>query len=426
MNPRTYLLESFQAAVSAADPAQIVPRYLPDPTEFPEGRIFVVGAGKASAAMALAVEKNWPENVPLDGIVVTRYGHGLPTRRIKIIEAGHPVPDQNGLQAAQDMLEQVNQLNAQDLLLCLFSGGGSSLLSLPLEGVSLSELQELTQQFLRCGANIQEINTVRKHVSRIQGGRLAAVCKAPVRALIISDVTGDDPTHIASGPCAPDPTHFSDALTVLEHYQLEVPVSIQNILTAGDKQQLDETPKPGSEIFKHVENIIIASAHQSLVAAKDYFQNMNINALILGDTVTGEAREVAKVYAAFIKEIRQYPDLLKPPIVLLSGGETTVTLQGTGRGGRNSEFLLSLLIALNGLDNIYALACDTDGIDGSENNAGAILLPDSLSRADNAEIQPEKFLENNDAYSFFKALGDLVTTGPTYTNVNDYRAILIL
>lgn len=426
MNPRTYLLESFQAAVSAADPAQIVPRHLPDPSEFPGGRIFVVGAGKASAAMAVAVEKHWPENIPLDGIVVTRYGHGMSTRRIRIIEAGHPIPDQNGMQAAQYMLEQVKQLNEQDFLLCLFSGGGSSLLSLPLDDISLSDLQELTQQLLRCGANIQEINTVRKHVSRIQGGRLAAACKARIRALIISDVTGDDPTHIASGPCAPDPTQFSDALAVIEHYKLKIPVSIHNILTAGNRQHLDETPKPGSAVFNHVENRIIASAHQSLAAAKEYFQNMNINALIMGDTVTGEARDVAKVYAALAKEIRQYPDLLKPPVALLSGGETTVTLQGNGRGGRNSEFLLSLLIELNGLDNIYALACDTDGIDGSENNAGAVIMPDSLARASNAGFQADMFLDNNDAYSFFKALGDLVITGPTYTNVNDYRAILIL
>ena len=426
MNPRACLLDSFHAAVSAADPAQIVPQYLPDPVDLSSRRLFVVGAGKASAAMALAVEQNWPDNVALDGIVVTRYGHGLPTRRIKVIEAGHPVPDENGMQAAQDMLEKVKRLNEQDLLLCLFSGGGSSLLSLPLDGITLSDLQELTQQLLGCGANIQEINTVRKHVSRLQGGRLAAACKAPVRALIISDVTGDDPTHIASGPCAPDPSYFSDALAVLEHYHLKPPENIRNILAAGIRRQLEETPKPGSEIFKHVENVIIASAHQSLVAAKNYFRNMKIDALVLGDTVTGEAREVAKVYAALIKEIRQYPDTLKPPIALLSGGETTVTLHGKGQGGRNSEFLLSLLIELNRLDNIYALACDTDGIDGSENNAGAIIMPDSLKRGSKMGFHAEKFLDNNDAHGFFKALGDLVTTGPTYTNVNDYRAILIL
>ncbi|GJL76160.1 glycerate kinase [Nitrosomonas sp.] len=426
MNPRTCLLESFRAAVSAADPAHIVPHYLPDSSGLPAGRTFVAGAGKASAAMALALEKNWPENRTLDGIVITRYGHLLPMHRIKVIEAGHPLPDHQGMQAAQTMLEQIKRLSEQDLLLCLFSGGGSSLLTLPLAGIALSDLQEMTKQLLQCGASIQEINTVRKHVSSIQGGRLAAACKASVRALIISDVTGDDPTHIASGPCAPDPTHFSDALAVLERYHLNVPSSIQNILKAGSLYQLDETPKPGSAIFKRVENLVIASAHQSLVAAKDYFQAMNMHALILGDTVTGEAREVAKVYAALIKEIRQYPDLLKPPIALLSGGETTVTLKGDGRGGRNSEFLLSLLIALNGQEGVFALACDTDGVDGSENNAGAMITPDSLTRAQNAGIQADVFLADNNAYSFFEKLGDLVITGPTHTNVNDYRAILVL
>ncbi|PTN12990.1 glycerate kinase type-2 family protein [Nitrosomonas aestuarii] len=426
MNPRTCLLESFRAAVSAADPAHVVPHYLTDSFDLPNGRTFVAGAGKASAAMALALEKNWPENRTLDGIVITRYGHGLPTHRIKIIEGGHPLPDHKGMQAAKAILEQVKRLSEQDLLLCLFSGGGSSLLTLPLAGIALSDLQKLTKQLLLCGASIQEINTVRKHVSSIQGGRLAAACKAPVRALIISDVTGDDPTHIASGPCAPDPTHFSDALAVLERYHLNVPPNIQSILKAGSLHQLDETPKPGSAIFKRVENLVIASAHQSLAAAKDYFQNMNMHALILGDTVTGEAREVAKVYAALIKEIRQHPDLLKPPIALLSGGETTVTIKGNGRGGRNSEFLLSLLIALNGLEGVFALACDTDGVDGSGNNAGAIITPESLVRAQNADIKADVFLADNNAYGFFEKLGDLVITGPTYTNVNDYRAILIL
>ncbi len=426
MNPRIMLLESFEAAVSAADPAKIVPQYLPDPRHLPAGRIFVVGAGKASAAMALAVEKNWPDNLPLDGIVITRYGHGLPTRRIKIIEAGHPIPDQNGMQAAQLMLAQVRQLTEHDLLLCLFSGGGSSLLSLPPNGIPLSDIQALTQQLLRCGASIEEINTVRKHISSIQGGRLAAACMAPVTALIISDVTGDNPTHIASGPCAPDPSFFSDALAVLQRYQLNVPLSIQEKLMAGNQHPLEETPKPGSAIFRHVTNTVIASAHQSLAAASDYFRKIKINTLILGDTVTGEAREVAKVYAALIKEICDYPDFLKPPIALLSGGETTVTIRGNGRGGRNTEFLLSLLIALDGQHNVFALACDTDGVDGSENNAGAVIAPDSLTRARKAGIQADCFLANNDAFSFFEKLGDLVTTGPTCTNVNDYRAILIL
>lgn len=426
MNPRAWLLDSFEAAVKAADPAQIVPKFLSDLPVPPRGRVLVIGAGKASAAMAVAVENSWSEHHTLEGIVVTRYGHAMPTRRIRIVEAGHPIPDENGMQAAQDILQRVMQLTKDDLLLCLFSGGGSSLLALPSEGIPLTDLQYLTQQLLRCGASIQEINTVRKHVSQIQGGRLAAVCQASIHALIISDVTGDDPAHIASGPCAPDPTRFSDALTVLEQYAINAPASIRKVLRAGDHHLLDETPKPGSPIFKHVRNQIIASARQSLRAAKHFFQQCGINALILGDTVTGEARDVAKTYAALVREIRFYPDLLKPPVALLSGGETTVTVHGNGRGGRNTEFLFALLIALDGLDRVYALACDTDGIDGSGHNAGALITPDSLLRARQAGMRAESFLINNDAFSFFSKLDDLVITGPTYTNVNDYRVILVL
>ncbi len=429
MNPRAWLLDSFQTAVKAADPAQIVPDFLPALSDLPvppKGRVLVIGAGKASAAMALAVENSWPEYSALEGIVVTRYGHALPTRRITIIEAGHPIPDENGMAAAQQILQRVKQLTADDLLLCLFSGGGSSLLALPTDGISLADLQQVTQQLLHCGASIQEINTIRKHVSKIQGGRLAAACKAPIQALIISDVTGDDPAHIASGPCAPDPTRFSDALAVLKHYHLDAPPSILNTLCTGDQHLPDETPKPGSPIFKHVENRVIASGRQSLYAAKNFLQQKGIYVLIMGDTVTGEAREVAKAYAALVREIRLYPDMLKTPIALLSGGETTVTLQGSGRGGRNTEFLLALLIALDGLDQVYALACDTDGIDGSGRNAGALITPDSLLRARQAGMRAESFLTNSDAFSFFKKLGDLVVTGPTYTNVNDYRAILVL
>ncbi|MBX3638987.1 MAG: glycerate kinase [Nitrosomonas sp.] len=426
MNPCTWMLDSFQVAVKAADPAQIVPHFLPDLSELPRGRVFVIGAGKASAAMALAVENSWPEYRALEGIVITRYGHARPTRRITVIEAGHPIPDENGMQAAQQILRHVKQLTADDLLLCLFSGGGSSLLALPADNISLADLQHVTQQLLHCGASIQEINTVRKHISEIQGGRLAAACKAPIQALIISDVTGDDPAHIASGPCAPDPTRFSDALAVLKHHHLDAPLSIQNALCMGDRHLLDETPKPGSPVFKHVRNRVIASGRQSLHAAKNFLQQQGINVLIMGDTVTGEAREIAKAYAALVREIRLYPDILKTPIALLSGGETTVTLQGNGRGGRNTEFLLALLIALDGLDQVYALACDTDGIDGSGHNAGALITPDSLLRARQAGMHAESFLINNDAFSFFKKLGDLVVTGPTYTNVNDYRVILVL
>ncbi|WP_297324502.1 glycerate kinase [Nitrosomonas sp.] len=423
MNPRSCLLESFSVAVKAADPLHIIPQHLPDP---PRGRTLVVGAGKASAAMALAVENSWPANAQLDGLVVTRYGHALPTHKIRVIEAGHPIPDENGELASREILAAVKALKSEDLLLCLFSGGGSSLLSLPIVGVSLQELQEITQQLLRCGASIQEINTVRKHLSAIQGGKLAAACKAPILALIISDVTGDAATHIASGPCAPDPTTFSDALAVLDRYHLDVSPAVRQILLTGAERAVDETPKPDASIFTHVENRIIANAHQSLMAAADYFQSLNIATLILGDTVTGESREIAKGYAALAKEIRLHPQLLKAPIALLSGGETTVTIRGKGRGGRNSEFLLSLLIELAGLEKIYALACDTDGIDGTANNAGALMTPDSLIRAKALGLNAAALLANNDAYTFFRHLNDLVVTGPTYTNVNDYRAILIL
>lgn len=423
MSPRGYLLESFSVAVKAADPAHIVPQHLPNP---PVGRTLVVGAGKAAAAMAQAVENAWPGDAQLGGLVVTRYGHTLPAHKIRVVEAGHPIPDDHGAQAAQEILSMVQALSADDLLLCLFSGGGSSLLSLPIAGISLPDLKEVTQQLLRCGASIQEINTVRKHLSAIQGGRLAAVCKAPVLALIISDVTGDAATHIASGPCAPDPTTFTDALTVLERYDLNVPPAVKQILLTGKAGAVNETPKHGSVIFARVENRIIANAHQSLAAAAEYFKNLGITPLILGDTVSGESREIAKSYAAFAKEIRHYPQGLNAPVVLLSGGETTVTVKGKGRGGRNAEFLLSLLIELAGAEEIYALACDTDGLDGSENNAGAFIAPDSLRRAERLGLDAAAYLVNNDAYTFFQQLNDLVITGPTFTNVNDYRAILIL
>ncbi len=423
MNPCNYLLESFAVTVKTADPTHTIPLHLPHP---PRGRTLVVGAGKASAAMAMVVENAWPAAAQLNGLVITRYGHTLPTQKIKVVEAGHPIPDENGERAAQEILAAVQTLESEDLLLCLFSGGGSSLLSLPIEGISLQDLQAVTHQLLRCGASIREINTVRKHLSAIQGGRLAAACQAPILALIISDVTGDEVTHIASGPCSPDPSTFADALAVLDRHHLNVPETVRQLLLAGKERVIAETPKPGSPIFNQVENRIIANAHQSLAAAANYFQEHGINTLILGDTVTGESREIAKSYAALVREIKLYPQALKTPLALLSGGETTVTLKGNGRGGRNSEFLLSLLIELSALDKVYALACDTDGLDGTENNAGALITPDSLIRANRLNLDPVSFLSNNDAYTFFQQLNDLVITGPTHTNVNDYRAILVL
>ncbi len=423
MSPRNLLLASFKVALAAADPLQIVPNHLPKP---PKGRTLVVGAGKAAASMALAVEKNWPKAAPLEGLVITRYGHSLPTKRIRVIEAGHPVPDESGERAAREIFEAVKSLGPNDRLLCLVSGGGSSLLSLPVPSISMADLKGVTKELLRCGATIQEINTVRKHLSVIQGGRMAAQCRAPILALVVSDVTGDDPTHIASGPCAPDPSTYADAIAILERYHVKAAASVMETLFAGRNGKLEETPKPGNPIFKKVENRVIATAHASLVAAGHFFRNQGIAAVILGDSVTGESRDVAKVYGALAREISDYGHPWNKPLALISGGETTVTVKGNGRGGRNCEFLLSLVIDLAGAKNIHALACDTDGIDGSEDNAGAMAEPDSLKRASKLGVSATKLLENNDGYSFFEKLGDLIVTKPTRTNVNDYRVILLL
>jgi hydroxypyruvate reductase len=423
MSPRDLLLESFHAALAAADPMKIVPRHLPKP---PKGRTLVVGAGKAAASMALAVEQNWPAKAPLDGLVITRYQHGLLTNRINVIEAAHPVPDENGEIAAQEILKRVRTLTPNDLLLVLLSGGGSALLSLPAEGIGMEELRITTRELLKSGAPIQDMNTVRKHLSSIQGGQLAAAARSPVSALIISDVTGDDPTHIASGPCAPDPTTYQDALDILRRYKVDAPRTVLDHLERGAKKEIPETPKPGSRIFRRVENRVIATAQQSLEAATGFFSGQKIHAAILGDAVTGEAREVAKVYGALAREVKERNHPWKPPVALISGGETTVTVRGAGRGGRCTEFLLALALNLAGADRIHALACDTDGIDGSEDNAGAVLAPDSLKRAAKKKLDPARALENNDGYGIFSELGDLVITGPTRTNVNDYRAILVL
>jgi glycerate 2-kinase len=422
MNPRQLLVQSFRAAVAAADPLEIVPGHLPSP---PQGKTLVLGAGKAAASMAAAVERTWPADARLEGLVITRYRHGFPTNRIDVVEAGHPIPDEAGESAAAEMLRRVASLEKGDLLLMLVSGGGSSLLSLPDQGVSMEALKATTRALLRSGAPIQEINVVRKHLSAILGGRLAAACKAPALALIISDVTGDDPTHIASGPCAPDPTTYDDALEVLRRYGIETDVVVRTHLERGARGEIPETPKPGDAIFDRVENRIIASARQALLSAEVFFREHRIGAILLGDSVTGEASEVAKVYAALARQIVQYEEPVKRPVALLSGGECTVTVRGGGRGGRCAEFLLSLAIELAGAPTISGIACDTDGIDGSEDNAGAILLPDTLERAIRSGLDAKKRLADNDAYGFFSSLGDLVMTGPTLTNVNDYRAILI-
>jgi len=424
MNPRILLLDSFHAAVAAADPLKIVPCHLPAPPQ--RGNTLVVGAGKAAAAMARAVEENWPADYPLEGIVITPYGHGMATNNIMVIEASHPMPDTQGEMAARAMLESVRMLTPNDLLLGLFSGGGSSLLSAPISGIALDELQSITSQLLRCGASIQEINIVRKHLSVVLGGRLAVASRAPVHSLIISDVTDNDPSSIASGPCAPDPSSWQDVLKLIERTAITLSPQSMEILQEKANSSADETPKPGDPVFRNVKNRIIATARQSLTAAAQFFRAQGITPLILGDTVTGEAREIAKMHAAIAREVRHYSNPFKPPVALISGGETTVTVKGNGRGGRNTEFLLSLAMTLNGLEEVYALACDTDGIDGSETNAGAIITPDTLNRAAQAGIDPVALLDDNNAWTFFSQLNDLVITQPTRTNVNDYRAVLIL
>jgi hydroxypyruvate reductase len=423
-NPQQLLRASFDAAVAAADPLQIVVAHLPP---VPRGKVLVVGAGKAAASMAAAVERAWPD-VPLDGVVITRYGHGLPTQRIRVVEAGHPVPDEAGAQAAREILQRARSLGPDDLLLALISGGGSSLLALPVDGVPMADLKAVTRELLRSGAPIEAINVVRKHVSQIAGGRLAAATSARVIALIVSDVTGDAPSDVASGPCAPDPSTFADAQVILARYGCSVPASIEAHLQRGARGEIAETPKPADALFARVQNKVIATAHASLDAAARYFEAHGVRAVVLGDTVTGEAREVAKVDAALVREIRAFGAPFKPPVALISGGECTVTMppQVKGRGGRCSEFLLSLAVELGGMRDVYALACDTDGIDGSENNAGAWLAPDSIARAAATGASARACLDAHDAWGFFGAAGSLIVTGPTRTNVNDYRAILVL
>ncbi len=420
---RQLLEASFRAAVAAADPLKILPAHLPVP---PRGRTFVAAAGKAAASMALAVERHWPVDAPLEGLAITRYAHGLPTQRIRVLEAGHPMPDESGQRGAGELLAAARSLGEDDLLLALVSGGGSALLTLPADGLTMDDMKAVTRDLLRCGAEIREMNTVRKHLSAIQGGRLAAATKSRVLALIVSDVTGDDPTHIASGPCAPDPSSFGDARDILARYGIEAPTAIRARLDAGARGEVEETPKPGAALFARVENQVIATAHGSLEAAAAVFRARGIQPAILGDSITGEAREVAKVMAALAREIRAHGSPFKAPVALISGGECTVTVRGErGRGGRCSEFLLALAVELEGLPGIHAIAADTDGIDGSEDNAGALLGPDSMARARGRGIDAKKLLAENDSYGFFSALGDLVVSGPTRTNVNDYRAIVV-
>ncbi|MGF1630635.1 MAG: glycerate kinase [Kiloniellaceae bacterium] len=420
-DPGALLRRLFDAALAAADPAKAVPRFLPaPPPKGSGGRTLVVGAGKAAGAMARAVEEHW--DGPLEGLVVTRYGHAVPCERIEVVEAAHPVPDQAGRDAARRILEKVQGLGPDDLVLCLISGGGSALLSLPAPGITLEEKQAVNKALLRSGAAIDEMNCLRKHLSAIKGGRLAAAA-APARvvSLLISDVPGDDPAVIASGPTVPDPTSFADALAILEKYRIEAPESV----IAHLKAAAEETPKPGDPRLAHCETHMIARPQDSLEAAAEAARQAGVTPVILGDSLEGEAREVAQVMAGIARQVARFGQPAAPPAVLLSGGETTVTLRGKGRGGRNAEFLLALAVALEGAAGIHALACDTDGIDGSEDNAGALSAPDSLARAAAAGLDAKAMLADNDGYGFFAGLGDLVVTGPTLTNVNDFRAVLI-
>jgi hydroxypyruvate reductase len=429
--PRAFLEHLYRAAVLRALPLHNTAAFLPPP---PRGRTLVLGAGKAGGAMAQAVEALWPAQAPLSGLVVTRYDHipprpaGVP-QRIEVVEAAHPVPDAAGLRAAERILALARGLTPDDLVLCLISGGGSALLTLPAEGLTLEDKQRINRELLHSGANIAEMNCVRKHLSRIKGGRLAAAC-APARVvtLTISDVPGDDPSIIASGPTVPDASTCADAVAILQRYAIEVPGAIMSLLEQGAL----ETPKPGDPAFQGQQVHLIATPQQSLEAAAAAARAAGLDAHILSDEMEGESREVGKVHAALARAVARRGQPFRRPCVILSGGETTVTVRKLpegmpkGRGGRAGEFCMGLAQALQGQPGVFALAADTDGIDGVEDNAGAFVTPDTLARAQAQGMKIDAFLARNDAYGYFSALGDLVVTGPTHTNVNDFRALLVL
>lgn len=416
--PQTLLADMFAAAVNAARPENCLAAHLPPP---PKGRTVVIGAGKASAAMARVAEQHLQGNV--SGCVVTRYGHAVDCQHIEIIEAAHPVPDQAGIQAARQILDLVSNLTADDLVIALISGGGSALLPMPAPGITLSDKQEINRQLLRSGATISQMNTVRRHLSAIKGGHLAAACyPARVVNLIISDIPGDNPADVASGPTVADTTTCADALEILQRYKVDVPDSVRRILEEG----ASETVKPDHPHMTNVDTRVIASSQHALMAAADVARQAGITPVVLGDAIEGESREVAIVMAAIANQVRRHGQPVQAPCVLLSGGETTVTVRGEGRGGRNVEFLLSLALALQGADHVYAVAGDTDGVDGQEETAGAFVFPDTLERAHTLGMAPRHFLDNNNAHEFFERLDNSLVTGPTLTNVNDFRAILVL
>jgi glycerate 2-kinase len=415
--PRALLRHMFEAAIASAQPSVCIPPHLPPP---PGGRLIVVGAGKGSAAMARTVEQHWPG--PLSGLVVTRYGYGVPCERIEIVEAAHPVPDAAGMGAAQRMLELVRNLTENDLVLCLVSGGGSALAPLPAPGLTLDAKQAVNRALLASGATISEINCVRRHLSAIKGGRLGAACHpASVWTLLISDVPGDRPIDIASGPTVADPTTCADALNIVRRYGIELPPPARELLESGRGESI----KPGDPRLARSVVRTIATPQMALEAAADVARQAGITPHILGDALEGEARDVGKVLAGIAMQVAVRSQPFVAPCVLLSGGETTVTVRGSGRGGRNVEFLLSLAIALDGQPRVHALAGDTDGVDGQEEIAGAYMAPDTLTRAWSRGLKPQDMLANNDGHGFFSALDDSVITGPTLTNVNDFRAILV-
>jgi hydroxypyruvate reductase len=415
---RAALRQLFGAAIAAADPRRVLARHLPPR---PPGRIVVVGAGKSAALMAAAVETAWPD-AGLHGVVVTRYGHAVPTRHITVIEAAHPVPDANSEAGARRVLESVRGLGAGDLVLALISGGASALMALPAPGVTLADKQAVNRALLACGATIAEINCVRKHLSAIKGGRLAAAA-APARVvtLAVSDVPGDDPTVIGSGPTVPDPSSFAEARALLARYGIIPSPSVAARLV----QESDETPKPGS--LPQTEFRLIATPAMALAAAAETACRLGLAPLVLGDALEGESREMGTVMAGIARSVAAHGLPVAPPALLLSGGETTVTLgcKSAGRGGRNTEFLLGLAVALAGAPGIWAAAGDTDGIDGTEDAAGAIVAPDTLARARAVGLDPRAILDGHDSYRLFDAIGDLIRTGPTLTNVNDFRAVLV-
>ena len=431
-HPKEFLRHLFDVAVKRALPLENTAAFLPTPPK--AGRTIVIGAGKAGGAMAQAVEALWPQDSPLQGLVVTRYHHTPPrpaglTQRIEVVEAAHPVPDAAGMQASERMLAMVQGLTENDLVLCLISGGGSALLTLPATGLALEDKQRINKKLLNSGANISEMNCVRKHLSRIKGGRLAVAC-APARVvtLTISDVPGDDPSIIASGPTVPDATTCADALAILKRYNIDLPAAVVTQLENGAL----ETPKPGDAAFDGHEVRLIATPQQSLEAAAAAARAAGLNAYILSDEMEGESREVGKVHAALARAAARGTGAFEKPCVILSGGETTVTVKplrpgaAQGRGGRAGEFCMGLAQGLQGQSGVFALAADTDGIDGIEDNAGAFVAPDTLKRATGKGMKLDDHMDRNDAYSYFDALGDLVVTGPTHTNVNDFRALLIL